>query len=363
MYKQNKLIFVVLLTLIFSFGFADEIPHTISYQGKLLENNVAVDGSVNLMFRVLNSQSAVLWEEIHTGVNVDNGLYSVSLGSVNRGPIPLSVFDDDSNLYLQIIVNGIPLTPNTELQSVPYAYKAEKAYNSEKLNGELPDYYLDWTNISNIPADIADGDDTGSGEEVDPTVPENIKDGIDWIELTSRPTGLDDGDNVGLNSIDGVANENGNVDLIAGDNITITPDDANNTIEISSSGGGSHNAGYDFLLSSQNYVKIINTNLGHRPKIVEFCLSASYNNYSQARWIDENQDGSGVLSCLYTDENTITRLLLLPDTDKIGRMQTGSSDSRDLKIETSINTITITVGQVFGAPADFNIVPFTWYAE
>jgi len=34
-------------------------------------------------------------------------------------------------------------------------------------------------------------------EEVDPTVPSSIKDGITWTEISSRPAGLDDGDDVG----------------------------------------------------------------------------------------------------------------------------------------------------------------------
>jgi len=41
-----------------------------------------------------------------------------------------------------------------------------------------------------------------------------------------------------LSSLDGVTNDGGNVDLVAGSNVTITPDDANNKITIAASGGG-----------------------------------------------------------------------------------------------------------------------------
>jgi len=41
-----------------------------------------------------------------------------------------------------------------------------------------------------------------------------------------------------ISSIDGVSNDGGNIDLVAGDNVTITPDDAGNTITIATSGGG-----------------------------------------------------------------------------------------------------------------------------
>jgi len=41
-----------------------------------------------------------------------------------------------------------------------------------------------------------------------------------------------------VSSVDGVNNDGGNVDLVAGTNITITPDDAANTITIAATGGG-----------------------------------------------------------------------------------------------------------------------------
>jgi len=43
----------------------------------------------------------------------------------------------------------------------------------------------------------ADGHD-GIVTEVDPTVPANVKDGVSWTEVSNRPAGLDDGDDVGI---------------------------------------------------------------------------------------------------------------------------------------------------------------------
>ena len=43
---------------------------------------------------------------------------------------------------------------------------------------------------------VCEPDDAG-GAETDPTVPPNIKDGVTWTEISNRPPGLDDGDDVG----------------------------------------------------------------------------------------------------------------------------------------------------------------------
>ncbi len=50
-----------------------------------------------------------------------------------------------------------------------------------------------------------------------------------------------------VSSVDGVANDEGDIDLIAGENITITPDDVSNTITIATTGGGGTlDDAYDF---------------------------------------------------------------------------------------------------------------------
>ncbi len=45
-----------------------------------------------------------------------------------------------------------------------------------------------------------------------------------------------------VSSVDGVVNDGGDIDLVAGTNITITPDDVSNTITIASSGGAPYTA-------------------------------------------------------------------------------------------------------------------------
>lgn len=105
---------------------AQEIPQKISYQGKLLESGSPVNGTKNITFTIGT------WSETKT-VTVTDGLYSVTLGETT--PIPTSIFDNTSTVTLQINVAGTNLTPQTDILSVPYAYKAEKSVDAKQIAG------------------------------------------------------------------------------------------------------------------------------------------------------------------------------------------------------------------------------------
>ena len=105
---------------------AQEIPQKISYQGKLLENGVPVNGTKSITFAIGT------WTETKS-VSVNDGLYSVTLGETT--PIPVSIFDNSTSVSLQITVAGTTLSPQTDILSVAYAYKAEKAVDAEEIDG------------------------------------------------------------------------------------------------------------------------------------------------------------------------------------------------------------------------------------
>jgi len=64
---------------------------------------------------------------------VNDGLYSVTLGETT--PIPISIFDNSTSVSLQITVAGTTLSPQTDILAVAYAYKAEKAVDTEEIDG------------------------------------------------------------------------------------------------------------------------------------------------------------------------------------------------------------------------------------
>ena len=64
-----------------------------------------------------------LWSELHSGVAVNDGLFSVLLGSVTALPDPMPV----GNLYLGITVGGEEITPRSMLSSSYHALEADVA--------------------------------------------------------------------------------------------------------------------------------------------------------------------------------------------------------------------------------------------
>ena len=126
-------IFVITFLFFMSTGFSQDIPSQISYQGKLSENNRPVNGKKKLNFSFF-SESKELWSETHENVQVSNGLYHVILGTID--PIPLNVFENKSNVQLQIMVDDVVLLPNVNIVSVGYAFVAQKAVVADRLSGD-----------------------------------------------------------------------------------------------------------------------------------------------------------------------------------------------------------------------------------
>ena len=181
-----------------------QVPRSISYQGFLLKNNQTVNGKVNLDLKIYNAAGQMLYEEVDTQVHITNGIFNIVLGG-NSGTLPASLkFDEQYYLGIDVDNTG-EATPRTPFLAAPYAI------NSQTVGG---------IGVSVIP-------------QPNMLLPLDAKGKLPISVLP--PAGSN-----AISSIDGqvLPDNNGNVQLVAGNNISIVDDAANNRITISSTQGG-----------------------------------------------------------------------------------------------------------------------------
>jgi|GEM_PF-6427458 len=176
-----------------------DVPRLINYQAYLTDaSGNPINGDVDIQFSIYTTVGGgnPLWTETQT-VTVTDGLFNVFLGSINT--LDYSVFNSPFR-YLALKVGDDPeMTPRKQLVSVGFAYRANSA---DKLKG---------------------------------------KKASDFVQ-----------------TVDSVSPKDGDVDLVAGENVTITPDTENNRITISATGGGVGPGGDDLnvqTLTASGHIK------------------------------------------------------------------------------------------------------------
>jgi microcystin-dependent protein len=114
---------LVLASAVFAFAQSDI---KISIQGTLKDANSSAvdDGAYDVTFRLYNTNSGgtAVWEET-ANVQVSGGVYSHRLGSVEA----LDASDFSETLFVGVEVNGVELSPRTELTYAPYTLNTQFA--------------------------------------------------------------------------------------------------------------------------------------------------------------------------------------------------------------------------------------------
>lgn len=141
-------LFVALLLLALSTGCDGAVLNLrISYQGYLTDAlGNPINGNRNMTFRMWNAATAGtnMWEETQNNVPVNNGQFSVSLGSVT----PLDPADFHKPLWLEVVVAGQTMGDRQPLQGAPYAMSLAPGA-AIKGNGTTGTYSTTLT-VSNI---------------------------------------------------------------------------------------------------------------------------------------------------------------------------------------------------------------------
>ena len=102
-------------------------PALINYQGRLVDGTNLVNGSVGLSLRLFDAASggALLYEDSNTVTAVD-GLYATRFGDdTTAGSLAAAL--DATNVWLEVAVDDVALTPRERLASVAYALVADTA--------------------------------------------------------------------------------------------------------------------------------------------------------------------------------------------------------------------------------------------
>ena len=197
---------VLAFVLLGAYGVYAQVPQLINYQGVLTDaagNPVNDTLSVQFSIYATATGGSALWTETQT-VTITDGVFNVLLGSVN--PLPYSTFAGDER-YLSLKVDSdLEMVPRKKLVSVGYSFHSN---NSDSLGGLAASSFVKTDQPNSISTSMVQTNAV-TEEKIFPDI---------------------------VSSISGVTNDGGNIELEAGSNVTITPDDANNRITISSSGG------------------------------------------------------------------------------------------------------------------------------
>ncbi|MDP8269405.1 MAG: hypothetical protein P9L97_11825 [Candidatus Tenebribacter davisii] len=144
---MNKL-FITILLFTSMCLWAQNVPQTIDYQGRLADSEGNyLNGVATIDFLIFHVETygTPVWIETQD-VTADNGVFHVLLGSVTT--LPSDLFDNNE-CWLELVVNGETLAPRTAIASVPFAIKAETAYTLENMGSG-----------SGLDADLLDGQDS-----------------------------------------------------------------------------------------------------------------------------------------------------------------------------------------------------------
>ncbi|MFA5929227.1 MAG: tail fiber domain-containing protein, partial [Candidatus Margulisiibacteriota bacterium] len=121
MFKKT-LLGITLLSILTIMALA--VPNQLTYSGRLLQNGALVNSTALMDFKIYSDLTAgtLLWQAGAGNVEVNQGIYSVVLGSTSN-PISPNIFVTE-NAYLEVTVGGEVLSPRTRINSVGYALQA-----------------------------------------------------------------------------------------------------------------------------------------------------------------------------------------------------------------------------------------------
>ncbi|MBN1810094.1 MAG: hypothetical protein JW909_13590 [Planctomycetes bacterium] len=114
------------------------VPQEINFQGRLSDTGgTPYSGAIDMEFRLYDSESGIvpIWTETHSGVAVDEGLFSVQLGSTSA--LTPGLIAGAAELWLGVEVDGDgEMAPRYRVVSAAMAILSLEAENADTLDGQ-----------------------------------------------------------------------------------------------------------------------------------------------------------------------------------------------------------------------------------
>ncbi len=149
----KKLSFILVTFLIITKVVIAGVPYLINYRGNLIESGSPVNGTKTINFQIYDMPTggAPLWESGSKSIDILNGAVAYTFGLDNASAFS-NIDWKNKEIYLQVIVEGNPLTPRERLGSVGYAIVAQEAVFVESTNVDLGSGYRlsDWVTNSGM---------------------------------------------------------------------------------------------------------------------------------------------------------------------------------------------------------------------
>lgn len=99
-----------------------QVPAVMNYQGRLIQGTNLYNGAVGLSLQLWSAATGglLLGEDSNT-VTVVDGLYATVLGDDMPAGALAQILNDNTNVYVRVLVNGAALAPRERLASAAYA--------------------------------------------------------------------------------------------------------------------------------------------------------------------------------------------------------------------------------------------------
>lgn len=105
-------------------------PSVITYQGRLFSQGLAVTTTQTMAFELYDAATAgtLLYTASGTltvtstlSITPSSGIFTVDLGGSGTNAVTTSIFSDNTDVYLQVVVGGTSLSPRRQLTTAPFA--------------------------------------------------------------------------------------------------------------------------------------------------------------------------------------------------------------------------------------------------